>query len=565
MAQSWADHQTKFDAHIAKLPKDHAKAEEFKTEMERLKTEYDGAIPQLPEAHAAQAIAPAVNTLLAKVKAHLPEGTEIIAAPTAPAEDVAADTEAKVDQQADKLAEDAEKKEGEGETLEGAQLTKAKEFVLKKFDITDEALQTKIDKVLATIKFTKEQIKQIELGEKGELKLTSEQTIKIINESTYTGLERPSKEEHELIQTLTEGTKLEEYFDEMSDPAFVRLSQVYRIKKSKEGGVEIEMIDTRNEKKDPNFTGMDLRIANSITSADMLLPYLPDDVGNALSKINEPKEGETAPTEAEMKAMMEGLDTQNQTAEAMMNLREQMIKISEGGDEGEPGFMDAIVMLMKFFQSIQKAFETGDWETLGDFLSDFKDTKDPRELAKRQNDSREAYEKAMENMENQDPKPTLSQLVKGYLKPGEADDLFPVPPGEKKDGVKHPLEKYRAKAKPFIKDYLAKELGGKISIDKIEPGKGNNAEIKAYNQKGNPISIELSFSESGETTGRIINYTKVPNNEGEPIWEPDGSETEFEAVTMDSLKDQLEGTTVDQRAPDKAEGEGEGKGGEQNS
>ncbi len=678
LAQSWADHQAKFDTHIAALPKDHAKTEEFKTEMDRLKAEYDSAIPQLPEAHAAEAIAPAVNALLAKIKTHLPEGADTSVKTSEEEGDVeSAETEKKpsisiedlfqlegddadvlnkalsnfviekyeefvasfnLNEEKTKQLTDLEgplqafaeevkdmkplfmyeeneineyfkskedlfkkheatiskfqsiigkptdlrqvidgafdhaltnseegseergkiegvrgKIEGNAEAREKAESgeilseelhPKALKVITETFRITDKGIKKKVGEILETMKFTKEQI--TELGkETPTLTLNPNQIRQVISGATETGLDRPSKAEHEVVQSLTKGSKVETYFDKIDDPAFVYLSQRFKISKPKEGG-GIQLEGKKGEGK----------VNETITDVKGLLAYLPDDIATGLNKIHEPKDGETAPTEEEMKTMMEGLSVQNQSAEAMMDLREMMIKITEGDEAGEPGFMEAIAMLMQFFQAIKTAFETGDWETLGDFLNDWTETKNPRELAKRHQDSVEAYKKSMENP---NPKPTLSQLVKGYLKPGDADDLFPTPPGEKKPGVKHPLEKYRAEAKPFIKDYLKTELG-LSSIADITESESGIIEIRAYNESGNQLSIELNLSDDGPAKGRIIEHIKTKKEGEDESWSKPKSEAILENTSIADLKAQITGEApvASEQQPAKPKGKKDG-------
>lgn len=481
---------------------------EYKTKTEELKTKTK---------ETGKHYAPKVNELITKIKSHIEEAKK-----EKTPKDNAENTEGSEEEQPDSAEKAPEKKEEAGETLSPVSQIKALKIITKLFKITDKGVMDKVNTVISKMKFSKDQILQIE---KGNLDLTKEQMGQVIEGATETDLEKPSREEHELIKGLTSWTNLDDYFDDFDDPAFVYLSQKFKITKPEKGeGININ--------------------GKPITTTNQLIEKFPEPMKGTLTKIEKGEE----PDENEMKKMNDSLNTQIKTAEAMMELRGSIVKMTEGMEK-TGGALEAFAMLMKLFASIKQAFETGDLDTLGDFLSDWKETKNPEELVKRLNkrlnDSKDAYKKALENPER---KPTLSQLIKGYLKPRgpEADAMFKPAGMTNKEFQASPAKKNRIEAKPFIKNYIKEQLGVN-SIGSIEEKTNGITEITAYNKKGAPISIELNI-DGDKIEGRIIEHTESENKKGEKVWTKPSSDAEFVETDMEKLKDQITGSETEQVA-----------------
>jgi len=400
---------------------------------------------------------------------------------------------------------EAEKGPEAGKILEGPKLQKAVDLITNQLYNLDPKIKMALSKedlakTIAKFKFSPDQIKQIEEGKKVDL----------------------NGEQMRAIQNAM-AEKINEY-DPRKGDMIHRLLTNYKMNKEKLGAPIAhainDMFDT-DGKPMRKFLVMkwpiteangQLRIDNNpIDDLSKLTQYLPPDAQDHFKSILDLKgkpeaeqlsalKGEAKDKPGRTPGLEEKLwasgETNVKALEGMKKLQREML----GAERGGTSPMEGLTLLLQLFAAIKKAFSDHDWASLNDFLSDWNKSKNPKELAKKVEESKKSYGEMLEKN-----KPTdIDQLLKTYLKPrgDEADKLF---------GKTGPTSKYRGEAPPAIQNYLVGKLGlGKIaSITELTNGR---TQIEGYKTDGTHIAIEF-FKDAGTQKAEFKLYETVKEGE----------------------------------------------------
>lgn len=351
---------------------------------------------------------------------------------------------------------------------------------------------TLIEGEIDNLKLNTDQVNRFREGR--VIEPTPEQKKVILAKLAEENLKPQSQEEFKLLKEFSDGSDIEDFFDDFDDPAFVYISQRH----------EISLPSEEKAK-----AGYKLKIDNKlIREPRQLVHFLPKDEAFQ-EKFNRASKGEAESSEIE--EIKKTLENENDAAKTVMEIQKRLLTKPEGMKLSN--WTALFSTIMQLVAAVQRAFETKDMDTLHDFLNDLRDVKNnPAELAKRVDASREAYKK---HLEEAVPKPGLADLISMYTKPrGEkANEFFGK--GLAQQEIKmHPLGKYRMEAKPAITNYLAKALNlNAVTAIRQEAGRTT---ITATTTEGNTVDIDLLSLEAGKKPQvRILPYSYSVNKSGE--------------------------------------------------
>jgi len=522
--QEWDKHEKRFEKHMKVLEQSKPEkvkdlVKKFRERMGELKREYDEHATKLtknPEElkkQAAEAVAGKVDTLITEIRGHIPEA----ARPPEPArreKSGAAPSETRKPGESDTKGEPGPEIKKEIPLENGRE--KAKEGLVKLLGKNWSQLMNlwksfpgvDLGKPPTFENFKKEPITQrylnyiinnlnpdqIKMLENGKLFPITEQFLDICQKALHVAMNMENfgdKDEAEiaLIKELKlDGKSFEDIFGKDSKIPEL-LSRKYKIEKGKDEGIKIDGKDIKDIRQLKNYI-----VQNGDLSSNEEMKKQFDDViqrkEGALKKFDKLASEQN-------ESLIKVLQVQTATREYFMKL----IKPEAG--EKAPGAMEGLTLLLQLFAAIKKAFKDSDWASLNDFLSDWNKSKNPKELAKRVEESKKSYG---EMLEKKAPAPDIDLLLKAYLKPrgDEADKLF---------GKTGPTSKYRGEAPPAIQNYLVGKLGlGRIaSISELVNGR---IQIEGYKTDGTHIAIEF-YKEDGTQKAEFKLYKTVKEGDKE--------------------------------------------------
>lgn len=492
-AENWEAHQKRFDAHINALPDDVKKnnSAKFTKDLGEIKKQYDSQVDtaeadkkQQLEKKVATELAPQVNDLLKDIRSKITDKAKVTEL------EKQGEASATVPAQSAESGKDDAKESKEGKKLDKAQLDKATGILIKQFNIQDSEMRAILEKTIPTLNLTTDQIKQME-GNKLDLNQNQ-------------------------IDSVKKALRINEYDKKKGEILYKHLDKILdNYKDAKNEGKPLDkkikraisnMFDTDEKpmrqylvmRRDVSeMEGEGLRINNKPIKelADLTL-YLPGDAQKDFQAILNLNGKPAKDQEAALKGKTEGdkktlgleeqlWNTAKKSADGLKMTKQLEDSILNSKDSGSQSPMEAFTMLIKLFAAIRNAFKTQDWDTLGDFMQEWNKTKNPKELAKKLNESKEGYDKFLADKKPQD----VNQLLSAYLKPrgAEADTLF---------GKEGATSKFRTNAPDAIKKYMETQLSGlKISSITELPGTGRT-EING-SMNGKHMAIEF-YSVAGK-------------------------------------------------------------------
>lgn len=543
-AKDWNEHEKNVKTHLAKIdPKVVEEAiNAFKTELKKLNNLYDDALraahgeAQATDAHRLEAantkeLKEGVNTLIEKIKKHehYKEGAKTDGQTAAP--QGAPDATDKGKEKLVRLTT------GPNGQLETAMKILGKQYESLKNPVVAKIVQEQVSKM----DFSANQLAQIERGvEKSALGLSAKQ-VEEIKGAMPEQIGEYDSEEGNLLESFFESQKgkdtdakkndgmsaIEELFADDNDPMRVYLSRMYKITKNEKGELTIEDPNGKNGLKDKNGKPQ----PETITKADQLEKYLPEGESEKIFKALAAGKD----IEKNVKNFTEDAEKQLKGLDDMKELQGSLLS-QETLDKAEAmGPLGGLAMLIKLFVAIKKAFDTNDWDTLGDFMNDWNESKDPKQLTEKLEKSKKEYERAMEDPK---PPPDIKQTLEAYLNPRgkEANELFQ---NSFEKGLTtaeiaaHPLNRYRTEAKPHILNYMIRVLGVKAITDKdIDK---NTKEITVTKMDNKKVAIEFNFSD-GKTKARVVPYEKKTGEDGkETLVKAEDNIGDFQEVTFAEL------------------------------
>lgn len=184
-----------------------------------------------------------------------------------------------------------------------------------------------------------------------------------------------------------------------------------------------------------------------------LIANLPDELKIQLSAI---ERGVTPPAKLDdlLAKFKTSATDHNKALDTLQALRDGL---AGAGAAEKGGLLKNIPMILRFFGAIMQAFKTGDWDTLGEYMTAWNASGNNMKKFAESIDS--AKKKYADALETKTPKPSISLLLKAYLNPRgkDGDALFCSGMAQRIIQEKG-LNLFRKEAAPAISDYLVKNM-----------------------------------------------------------------------------------------------------------
>lgn len=516
-------HQERYEEHIRHLPKTVSakKRQEFAQRLSQLQNDYRRELKNYQTDHhenpakaAAQAVHPKVTHLMDAIRAHLPKdkiaqlNARFRSAPasrpavspstapaTAPARKPAVPSKKPATQPVKKPG--AAPKSNVDNAKKGPEITpeqykQVTDKLCERFKIKDEGGRQAMAVVIKQLKLTPRQFQQI--TQHNILELNNDQK-KFLKDNMPSTLEGVDKKELEHLKNFTKGSKLEKFFDNIEDPAFIILSQEFEIKAGKTGGITL----AKHGKEIATIAKPEELLKKTKDGKGYL--FFPKNIGDQFNLILQRKG-----KEADLNRLLLDKVNKNKAYMALRNGLFSKDSIEKAGPFG------GLMMLLQLFKQIKKAFKTGNYDELNDYLQVWNKAKSPAVLNRMMKESKSSYETAVTKRQ---PAAPLSMLLKAYVNPRktaanqlltQTDNMVP----------NLPTSRFRLQLRPVI----IKHLQNRTGLSDVQIKSANGVFQIIGGKAGKRYAIEVDLADPKQEKIQLVELTKAKDAKGKTITKP---------------------------------------------